>query len=414
MPSMMDHIADFQRGGAELRRLGRIYERPDFIKVAKVIEDDGSVSVHFTVPAGAENTYADKVRKQFPCHTKIATWLSALFYQEKRAEFHPKDRAQIEKNLDYYASYWLIKPAYDALKARADDLEKKADSFLPDSAYMYVWVNEDGSKDRRLPLRSAAEVKAAADYLFEYRDRFDFPARHAMARKVLEKASHYGAAVTNRIEFLEKQAGRGVCDPKEVALEIEKRALLVPADAGVTHDEDGKPSEGLRERFRKMAATIADTPSQHLHPDRLVKLATTIDQLDRQLGLVPRYGQGLTRPEDVVFSATFAKAAAELTARVATTTGTVYEKAAFGRLALSDVKALFGDEFAGRIGTPLGDVDAEKMAEEVATLPRPDAQLLDNLLSDSGISPVLRKSGSDRQGVTKEEFEAIAAQYAGV
>ena len=405
MPSMMDHVADVAtNGGVELRRLAKQYEFPDFVKSAS---PDNSLQVPRGTPPSA---CADPVNKQFWCHTKAACWLSHLFYQEKRAEFHPKNRTQIEKRLGEFAAFHGIKAACDAIVARWQQLHKAAEDQLPDSAYAYVWAGEDGTKVRQYPLRSAMEVKAAAEWLHQYRDQIPFQQRHTMAKKILEKAASHGAGIKDQREFLEKQAGMGVCDPSEVVQMIEKRAMLVPPDAGVTFDDNGKPQGGLRAHFLKMAASIKSAPRQALQPDMLVKLAATMDQLDRQLGLV-----GKVQPaEDVIFQSTFGKVASELAAHVATTSGKLYEKQAFRKLAAADLKALFGDEFVQRVQTPLGDVDPEKMAEEVATLPRPDAQLLDNLLSDSGIVPVMHKAASAKQGLTTAQLEQLAAQYAGI
>jgi hypothetical protein len=391
MPSMMDHVADVATGAVELHRFSKLYTFPDFVKQA-------STDTSLVVPPGTSPTScADPVRKQFWCHTKAACWLSHLFYEEKRAEFHPKDRVQIEKRLASYADFFKIKSACDGIKARWAELHKTAESHLPDSAYAYVWTGENGTKDRRLPLRTRMEVKAAAEYVEKYRDSFSYLIRQTMCGKILEKAANLGAAVENT-EFLERQCGRGVCDPAEVVAMIEKRAALVP---------DGN----LRTQFLKMAGTVRDLPRQALHPDMLVKLAETVDQLDRSLGLVARYGPGLARPEDVIFKATFGKVASDLARHVATTSGKYYEKEALGRLPLADVEALFGTDFASSVSTPLGEIDTEKMAEQIATLPRPDAQLLDGLLGDHGITPSMHKAAASRQGFERSEMERIADQY---
>lgn len=409
MPSMMDHVADVEKkGGVELRRLAKLYTFPDFVKQAS---PDNSLAVPRGTPVTA---CADPVRKQFWCHTKAACWLSHLFYYEKRAEFHPKDREKIETRLTTYANQWGIKAACDAIVARHGELHKTAEDQLPDSAFAYVWQGEDGTKVRQYPLRSAMEVKAAAEWMQKYRDEIPFETRHKMAGKVLEKAASYGAGIRDHMEFLEKQAGRGVCDPAEVVGMIEKRAYLVPEGAGVQYDGEGKPSGGLRAHFLKMAATIRDTPRISLQPDMLVKLACTIDQLDRNMGLVGKYSDGVPRPEDVIFKATFNKVATELAQHVATTSGNYYEKAAFRKLAATDLEALFGSEFVERVQTPLGEIDPEKMAEEVATLPRPDAQLLDSLMGENGIVPVMKKAAAAKQGLNPHAMTAIAAQYAGV
>ena len=165
-----------------------------------------------------------------------------------------------------------------------------------------------------------------------------------------------------------------------------------------------------REKIASLAEAVSSSPRQALSPDRLVKLAETVDGIDRAIGIVGKYGQTLQRPEDVIFKATFTKAAAELDEHVATSSGRVYEKQAFKKLAVEDVKSLFGDDFAKRVTTGLS-VDPEKMAEEVATLPRPDAVLLDGLLSDHGIAPALTKAASVKQGFTPQDWTKMAESY---
>jgi hypothetical protein len=259
-------------------------------------------------------------------------------------------------------------------------------------------------------MRSAAEVKAAADYLQQYHDRFSFETRNHVASRILTKAASLGAGLSNH-EYLERQAGRGICDLDEVCQAIEKRAYCISPDIKANPGADGKPAESLRSVFQKMAKSVRDLPQQALQPATLLKLAVTLDQLDRNLGLIKQYGTVLEPPENVIFRITFDKVATELSAHVSTTTGKVYEKAAFRTLTKTDVRELFGDEFADRVTTPLGAIDAEKMADEIATLPRPDAALLDALLSDRSILPVLNKSASVRTGLTDEAMAAIAAMY---
>lgn len=408
MPSMLDHVAD--KNGAELVMLAKQYDFPAFVKQADLQQtmNPGRLQVHL---------YADPRagREQFPCHTAASTWLSTLYFTEKRAEFHPKDAIQIENRLNHYINYWRIKEAADYIKQQWEKLHKQADDKLPDSMYAYVWTNDNGQKERRLRLKTAAEVKAAADWLFNYRDRIAYTDRNKIAVRVLEKAASYGARLGDKLEFIEKQAGRGVGHPDEIIAMIEGRARLLPPDRGVTVKlaEDGKEERtlGLKDHFFKMANMIKKAPRKALQPDMLVKLCETIDILDRQQNFTPRYLTGLVRPEDVIFKSTFAKVAEDLTKIVATTSGKVYEKESFAKLAISDIESLFGTEFADRVTTKLGELDPEKMAEEVSTLPRPDAELLDSLLSDNGIRPILHKAASVRQGFSKQEQEAWAAAY---
>jgi hypothetical protein len=256
---------------------------------------------------------------------------------------------------------------------------------------------EDGSKQRQLPIRNPMEVKVAAEWLSRYRDRLPFQYRHKIACKILEKAAAYGVGLGDLTETVERTAGRGVCSPAEVAKMLDGRALLAK-------------SASHREKIADLARAVRTQPAVTLSPDRLVKLAEVVDNIDRTIGIADRYGPALPRPEDVIFKATYTKAASELADHVATTSGKVYEKTAFRKLSVADVKSLFGEDFAGRVSNGL-EIDPEKMAEEVATLPRPDAELLDSLLADSGVAPVLQKAASVREGFTPDDWAAMAKRY---
>lgn len=390
MPFAADHVAD--QNGVELVRLAKLYEFPDFVKKADFDKAMKPRDVATTV-------YADPVRKQFPCHNAASTWLSNLYYREKRAEFHPKDQARIEQRLNHYVDYWRIRGDVDKMLAKHAEYYNAIEASLPDSSYAWVWTDEQsGHKERRLPLRNATEVKMAADWLQQYRDQVPFQTRHTMAVKVLAKAARFGAAIGSNIEFLEKQAGRGVCDPDVVISMIKDRAKLTD-------------SLSLKQEVLKLAHTVQDSPRRALQPDMLVKLAEVIDTLDRKIGIVGKYTASIPRPEDVIFSATFSKAAADLVEHCATTSGQVYKKADFKKLALDDVRSLFGDAFADEVRSGLDGVDSEKMAELVATLPVPDAELFGRLMEDNGLRPQLTKAASAKRGFSDADFAELAAAY---
>lgn len=389
MPSNLDHVADVN--GKELHRLSRLYEFPEFVKQANFEQVMRKAARTVTV-------YADPIRKQFPCDSAADTYLSALYFTEKRAEFHPKEATRIQARLDHYVRYWRIEPAVSRMLTKNAEYRKEKDAELPDSAYAYVHVGDDGRKTRHLRMINAKEVQAAAEYLETWRDRFVFKDRHAMAKRILEKVAKYGAAVKNR-EFLEKQAGMGVCDPDRVVAMLQDRARLAKLPA-------------LKERLIKTAESVQSQPRVALTPDSLVELTHLVDTVDRHLGLYGRYTDGVPRPEDVIFSATFSKAASEVAESCALTTGKVYKKADFAKVSLDAVESLFGTEFAAEVKRGLGGVDPEKMAELAATLPFPDAQLLDHLMAESGLAPQLQKAASARVGFSEDDFQKLAEQYA--
>jgi len=389
MPLRVDHVAD--ASGAELFQLAQRYEFPDFVKQADMDQTFRPVQLAVTA-------YADPVRQQFPCHSAAATWLSALYFTEKAAEFHPKDQTRIWHRLNHYVDYWRINGDVLLMRAKHAAYKKARDSALPDTSYAWVHVDpQTGHKDRHLRLTNAAEIKAAAEYLQDYRDTFSFKTRHGMARRILEKAGRYGAALPNR-EFLEKQAGMGVCDPAQVVAMLRDRAHLAK-DAG------------LCDMLVKLAETVAQQPRQALHPSLLAELAATVDTVDQKLGIHGHYSRDVPRPEDVIFAATLTKAASDLAEHCALTSGKVYKKADFARLELSAVESLFGTDFANQVKRGVDNVDAEKMAELVTTLPLPDAELFDRLMADCGLRPQLVKAASARRGFAEADWAALAQTY---
>jgi len=377
--------------GAELNRLSLLYAFPDFAKQASA--DD-------LFPEGvAPSAYADPVNKLYPCHNAASTWFSALYFKEKSAEYHPKIAAKVKQRLDGLVNYWGLKAAVDAIDARYDELYKNAEDRLPDSDFGYVWVGEDGTKQRFCRMKSAAETKAAAEWLLEYRDTMPYADRNVIAGKILEKAAHFGVGLGTDLElFVERQAGQGVCEPKEVVAMIRQRAHLTKAAA-------------QRDQIISLANTIQQSPRFALQPAQLVKLAEVMDDVDRTLNLVGRYTDTIQRPEDVIFRVTYKEATAGIGSACALSTGKVYDRQAFKKIALDDIAALMGADFAKEVQAGL-EVDVEKLAELAETMPRDDAALFEQLLTEAGVPPIHNKTAGDRYGLRgAAALEPIAMGY---
>lgn len=389
MPSstaqILDPASDVTR--EELARLCKLYSFPDFVKQADLGQTMNPENVAVT-------TYADPVRHKYACHTAAATWLSSLYFHEKKAEYHPKDRSRIEQRLEHYVGYWRIKPAYDEVVKKAGEL---ASQELPDSAYAYVWSGEDGHKERYLPLTSTQNVKAAAEWLRDYRDTLPFRDRHVIAKKILEKAGAFGASFGVELNaFVEKQAGHGIPDPAEISKMLNQRAQLC------------KNAE-YRDHINQLADTVRGQSRVALQPDQLVKLAETVDMIDHAIHLNGKYTDTIQRPEDVIFKVTYTKAASDRDALCTLQTGNVYEKDQLAKLAKEDVEEIFGNDFASEVSRGL-EVDPEKMAAVAETLPRPDAELLESLLAEAGQTPQFGKSAND-QTLSDPELEQLAKLY---
>ncbi len=388
LPSnIIDPANDSNR--SELVKLAARYEFPAFVSEAdldSVMNPEGGIAV---------TSYADPVRKKFACHTAAATWVSAMYFHDKIAEYHPKDREQICNRFDKLADFFAIRPAYEALVKKAEQL--KGANELPDSAYAFVYQSDDGSKDRYYPMTTSAEVKIAAEWLSENRDSIPFVNRNTIGNKILQKAGRFGANLGEELtDFVEKQAGRGLPDPPEVVRMLRNRSKLAT-------------SSELRTQMSKLAETVANSPQLTLQPKELVKLAATVDLYDHTIKLSGKYTETIPRPEDVIFGATYTKSASDIGQLCSMQTGSIYEKDQLAKLAREDVEGLFGTDFVNEVSTGL-EIDAEKIAAIASTLPKPDAELLENLLAEAGQHPQLKKS-AEFEPITDEVLEELSKMY---
>ena len=367
----IDQTAD--RNYAELHRFAKLYSFPEFVKNSST-EQLQAADLPVSVYADTRGPY------QFPCHTKTATYLSHVWFLEKKAEFAPKIAAFIEGRLEKFAAHWGIQHEISQLKVKNASLNGDDYGDLPDTSFALVWASDDGQKERRYPLRNALEVKAAASWFNEYRDEFSFNDRQTIAQKIASRANHFGAAIGEYHDMLQKQAGRGFCTPEKAANFIRER--VKQAKVG---------DLGVAQQMLKLADKVQHTDSVVFNTEVVRGVAETVDQFDRLAGI--KYSDKMPRLEDVLFGDTYEACIKMAKEMCSTTTGSVYDTEQFEKLSLTDVRDMFGDDFAHAVSRGL-KVDGQKMAEVANTLPRPDAQMLDQLMSDSGAAPIVKRASA--------------------
>lgn len=363
---ILDHVQD--TGGVELKRFSLIHDFPEYVKKADLNETLRPTDLPL-------NVYADPRpgMRVYPCHTPASTYLSSIYFAEKRSEYRPNDAARVQQRLDHYIDYWAIRGDVDAAVTKQASLKKTSDDHLPDSDFAIVWVNDEtGEKIRNCRMKSAAEVKAAADWLLTYRDDLPWADRNTIARKIVEKAAAYGAAIPQP-EQIDRIAGRGICEPEEVGRLIDYRVSIA------------KTAE-VREGMQKLAQQVKTRPRAALNIDTLQKLAATLDTFDRANNLVD-YTELFPRPEDFLFKVSLEEIKTASGNACGLVTGRVYNREDFKKIALADVQSLFGTEVKEAVADGL-NVDAEKLAEIATTMPRPDAENFERLLDDAGIPPI--------------------------
>lgn len=385
---ILDHTQDLS--GTETHRLTQLYPAPDFVKTASHDQLNGDPEKL------AISTYADPAHRRFPCHTKAATWMSALFFGENRRQLTPIFVEAAEARLRKSASYWGILPVVETLWQKMAGDTQAGVLNLPDEHFALVWT-ADGEKHRNYPLRNRFEVKSASEWFGKFHDDFVFVDKHQIATKLIKRANELNAVLESQ-EIINRCAGHGYCPAELAAQAWEKRAQLC-----------NQYSPDYAEQARQVAGSIRMTAFEARDQGLRIKMAGLMDQFDRQTKLTKLYDTGgLERPEEILFQITEKVASEFLTEHVQTTTGAIYEKTALEKLSLEQIQSWMGSEFAEAVSSGGVFVDMDKLAAVVPTLPRDEAMAFERMTQDQSIAP-LAKEAASAVGMDDAERAALAA-----
>jgi len=395
MPAVLDQTLDIN--GQELHRILSVYPLPDFVKEASQDELCGTDDL-------APHQFADVTRSLYPIKNAASTVLSSVFFYEKKADMNPARAQLLEKRLLDAAAYFKVTDEVEALRTKVANAGQYDETELVDSDFAIVFDGEGDVKERRYPMRNTMEVKAAADWLQKNRDKLTFADRNKIASHVLTKAAKFGASIPTAERYeLDKMAGAGACSGKDAA------GLIRTRIKSLGHSHQPNP---LQQELEKLAQQVESDPAAIRHYAPLVKIATVIDQFDREHGLHRRYDDIVQRPEDVLFAVT-EKAAASLDNELVGSplTGNYYKRADLQSLAVQDLADSLGEDFASAVSTANAWVDLEKLATIVPTLPLGDAEEFDAVASVAGIRPFAQKSAAVGHAISPATQEALAAQH---
>ena len=380
--SALDHVQD--TNGSELFRLAKLYGLPEFTKQADVgqTRDPGSAPL---------TAYADPSNRLYPCHTRASTYLSAMFFEEKQAAFIPRNATKIRERIDRAADYWGVRGDVDQMREKVSTAHADADEKLADADFGYVWTDEEGNKQRHLRMKHAAEVQAAAEWLHTYRDHLPLEQRQPIAGRIAKKAQEYGADLGDHEQEIQRQAGLGIPDTQRAAGMIRKRAQVCR-------------NPEWRQEVEKLAQAVEHKPAETLGPDRVSKLAVTLDRVDRALNLTGQYGGMFERPEDVLCAVTHKEAQSSVDVACPLPTGRVYDRREFTKIAGEPLRTALGDAFAGRTLQADGSPDPEKLAEALPELPTGKAATFEAIAETHGVYPMLHKAASAGRFADLESF----------
>ena len=232
----------------------------DFLKTANFEERKNSVD---TLPSAA---FAWEDARRFPVHTKEDT-LASIFYRSKVA-FHVPPEVDI-KLTNAALIYKIDRSVFNQLKTASSRPVAYA---LPE--------------EKRLPLGGIAQIKQAEEVL--HRDV------HVLSLEKRAEAFQnlYKAARRFQVRLLPKSikmAGITMSDTAFIREWLEARST---AAAQEIHKE---AYDKLAQGMQSLPRYVSDRPT-------LVKLASTIAELDTRAGLIPHYDRRLPDPLMTVFN----------------------------------------------------------------------------------------------------------------
>lgn len=358
----MDHIVD--SNGVELFDLAQRFDLPDFVKNAAIDRE--------AITSLPSSSFADSAARLFPCHTRADTCLSYLYFLKHANDVPDARRATVFNRLQQFARDWAIYAECQQLKTAHEKQASRGLDTLADDAFM-ILEEVNGEIYRALPVTDTPSLKQAQAHLVEYRDRYPADWRRRAAERMLVKANELSQEPA---AYVQKAANAIPSPSVDVAAAITSRLHLVPTT---------RRSEPEYVGMLKLARAIAEQPGFVRRPDAVT---STLDAFDRHFDLVRLYARSLPTPEEVVYGAVLAKTASDVTnSLIRLTTNNVYTKSALFRHGIEPYRIL-GDEFISCISDGELELDREKAARIIPTLPKDDAELLERALRAVGEKPV--------------------------
>ena len=358
-------------------------ELPAFVKGASIANEKPADNAPLTV-------YGDPATRQFPCHTKVATWLSCLYFwgnqSEKWASACPA--SQVASRLTKAANYWGI--ANDIKQLKQTILQKSAspERKLVDDDYALA-VNYGSERLRRFPVVSAASVKKAAANMFKFKASYPYVWRKKAALKILDRAMTYQAHLDlTHLDYLLKAAGVYPEDNSEIARKLEARSYLFPTV--------------IKERMQKAASILTTNPNRTI--DTLCDL---LDMADRECKKYAMYNAGLALPEEVCYKGIATKSAAAVES-VQLVTGNSFSLEDIKKAGLEPFTVLSSDYVSAVSANDNGDLDMAKVAEVLPTIPKDDAQIFERALTAVGVRPVPSHTKSANFDISKLSLKGFS------
>ena len=337
-------------------------------------------------PTHTITIYSDPINKKFPCNTPQQTLLSCLYFHHQQNKYNEKHKNIIKNNFYKFASYFNIKD--------------KVDQILN---YQQI-KNENHNLLNKLPIH---DVQKGINWLQKYGTYLPYPVRQKISVQLIDYINENNINVPDKqsLYFLHKVAGYGVGSCDEIKKMVQYRIKMS------SHDPI------LQQKLQQIYDILNNNPQQILNDHyNMLKLSHVIDKVDKINKINKNYGNlFLLPPEQVIFKYPLIKISETVNNVISFPSGNIYNIDDLKQMKLNEIKEHFGgDEFVSLITNDFGNIDVEKLKEQVKALPVPDSELFEKILKNQGILPFAQKESNDKQSFslfTDQQFTQFAEKY---
>lgn len=340
---LMDILQDNTR--AVLLSIGDNCDVPDYVMKSDVVEKSASYDFRDTL-------FADDIHRRFPLDSKASTWLSAAYFA-KTAELDYDDKS----TRDYV--WGNIKRAAD-IYGISDDVEKVySDIASPKQEKSAADVESNwGDFGLRIyPMFDAEGVKQASDYFERNCYRLLPATRHKVAKNIVRKAAEYSVPYGEKVRM-------------EAELGIPDRSFLVENMLDRVRRFDDPVKQAA---VAKLTEGVLEASTEEIS-ENIEKIAHTIEDFDRELGLDLKYNREVLPPSHFCFDISVKEAEDQINDSVEID-GHVFSVSKLAELPEEVYTNALGDDFGSRIKTA-EKIDRSKLKDEIYSLPLPDKKAL--------------------------------------
>ncbi len=275
-----------------------------------------------------ETAFAWPEKRAFPVHTREHAVLSRL-YRSNLAGVPPHVDEALAQACDLYD----VPDDTFAREKRAAAPDDPADYLLPDL--------------KRLPVRSAEQVKLAERALLDGYQKLAFEHRAEACKRLIDKAAEYNVSLH---PLMHKLAGFTVSSTQVVRDWLGARQEAAP--------------DAYKGAFQKLADGLRGHPAEMRDRSALIQLAETIGELDAKAGLVAHYDRRLPDPLETVFNTE------KVAGHGVDLNGHFIPMARLAAYPASFYTDVLGEDLVREASDGRGGVDPQKLAMVLDTLPR--------------------------------------------